>query len=160
MLVIGSGFQSCAFAAEQVSLQDKAIGSTFKTLAKGFVAVADINKIKKDNISKIKELKPDKYKKRYAKVYEVIKELPSELKIKYGIIKEMPQEQLIKEIEALDKNKIYKLIDAIPNTFIAKEFSIYLNENKQGSQEIDLVKEINEFCNKVFAKVNQPVSKK
>lgn len=160
LLVIGLGFQGCAFATEQVSLQDKAIGSAFKTLAKGFVVIADINKIKKDNISKINKLKPGKYKRKYAEVYEVIKELPSELKIKYGIIQDMSKEQLIKEIEALDKKKIYKLIEAIPDTFIAKEFNIYLNEKKQGAQKNDLIKEINELWSKMSVKVNPVVLKK
>jgi len=160
LLVIGLGFQSCAFALEKVSLQDKVIGSTFKTLAKGFVLVTDIDKFKNDNISKINKLKPDKYKRRYAKVYETIKELPTELKIKYVIIEDMPREQLIKNIESLDKKKIYGLIDLIPNTIIAKEFKKYLNKKKQGIQDSNLVKEINEFWNKVLVKVQEPVLKK
>ena len=160
LLVIGLGFQSCAFALEKVSLQDKLIGSTFKTLAKGFVVVIEIDKFKKDNISKINRLKADKYKRRYAKVYESLKELPPDLKIKYGIIEDMPREELIKDIESLDKNEIYELIDLIPDTFIAKEFKKYLNQNKQGIQDSNLVKEINKFWNKVSAKPHEPVLKK
>lgn len=160
LLVIGLGFQSCAFALEKVSLQDEAIGSTFKALAKGFVLVMDVDKFKKDNISKINKLKPDKYKRKYAKVYEAIKELPPGLKIKYGIIEDMPKEQLIKDIESLDKKKIYEAIDLTPNTIIAKEFKVYLNKKKQGIQESSLVKEINEFWNKMLAGFYEPVLKK
>jgi hypothetical protein len=160
LLALSLGFQSYVFALEKVSLQDKAIGSTFKTLAKGFVVVLDIDKFKKDNISIINKLKPDKYKIKYAKAYEVIKELPDNLKIKYGIIEDMPREQLIKDIESLDKNKIYGLINSMPNTMIANEFKKYLNQKKKGGQDSNLVKEINEFWNKVLAKVNQPVLKK
>jgi len=160
LIVISLGFQRYAFALEKVSLQDKAIGSTFKTLAKGFVAIMDIDKFKKDNISKVNKLNPDKYKRKYAKVYEVIKELPPTLKIKYGINEDMPREQLIKDIESLDKKKTYELIDSIPNTFIAKEFKKYLNKQKQVIQESNLVKEINGFWNKVLAKIRKPVLKK
>ena len=132
ILFLVIGFQSYAFALEEISLQDKAIGSTFKTLAKGFVAVMNIDKFKNDNISKINKLSPDKYKRKYAKVYEVIKELPPELKIKYGIISDMPKELLINRIESLDKKKIYEAIDLIPNNIIAKEFkSILIKRNKQ-----------------------------
>lgn len=112
----------------------------------------DIDKFKKDNISKINKLNPDKYKRKYAKVYDSIKELPSELKIKYGIIKEMPREQLIKDIESLDKKKAYELINSVPDTIIAKEFKKYLNEKKQGVRDSNFVKEINEFWNKISGK--------
>jgi len=160
LLVIGLGFQSCAFAVEKVSLQDKAIGSTFKTLAKGFVVVMDIDKFKKDNISQINKLRPDKYKRKYAKVYEALKELPPNLKTKYGIIEDMPREQLIKGIELFNKKKIYEMIDLIPNTIIAKEFKRYLNKKKQGIQESNIVKQVNEFWNKILAKAHEPMLKK
>ena len=160
MSVIGFGFQSCAFAQEKISLQDNAIGSTFKTLAKGFVVVMDVDKFKQDSIGKINKLRPDKYKRKYAKVYEAIKELPLELKTKYGIIEDMPREQLIKSIESLDKKKIYELIDSTPNIIIAKEFKKYLNEKKWGVQDSNLVKDINEFWNKTLAKVNEPALRK
>lgn len=151
--ITGLCFPGFTFALEKVSLQDRLIGSTFKTLAKGFVAAMDIDKFKKDNISKINKLNPDKYKRKYAKVYDSIKELPSELKIKYGIIKEMPREQLIKDIESLDKKKAYELINSVPDTIIAKEFKKYLNERKRGIRESNFVKEINEFWNKISGKV-------
>jgi len=160
LLVISLGFQSCAFAVEKVSLQDKAIGSTFKTLAKGFVVVMNIDQFKKDNITQLNKLRPDKYRKKYAKVYEAIKELPPNLKVKYGIMEDMPREQLIKEIESLDKKKMYEAIDSVPNTIIAKEFKRYLNEKRQGIQESNSVKQINEFWNKVLAKAHQPMLKK
>ncbi|MDD5108028.1 MAG: hypothetical protein PHC29_00745 [Candidatus Omnitrophica bacterium] len=159
LLVIGSGFQSCAFAQDKVSLQDNAIGSTFKTLAKSFVVVMDIDKFKKDNISQINKLRPDKYKRKYAKVYEVIKELPHGTIAKYGIVEDMPREQLIKDIESLDKRQIYEAIDLIPNTIIAKEFKKYLVRKKQGIQESNLVKEVNAFWNKILGKVHGPMLK-
>lgn len=160
LLVMGIGFQSCAFAQEKVSLQEEIIGSTFKTLAKGYVSVMDVDKFKNDSIEQINKSSPDKYKRKYAKVYELIKELPFNLKIKYGITENMPKEQLIKDIELLDKQKIYEAIDLVPNTIIAQEFKRYLNKQKQGVQESNLVKEINEFWNKVLAKINKPVLKK
>jgi hypothetical protein len=154
--VISLCFPSYAFPQEKVSLQDQMIGSTFKTLAKGFAAAMDIDKFKKDNIGQINKLSPDKYKKKYAKIYDVIKALPPELKTKYGIIEDMPREQVIKDIESLDKKKIYELINAIPNTFIAREFKEYLKENKRGVQESNFIKEINEFWKKISGKPQEP----
>jgi uncharacterized protein YdbL (DUF1318 family) len=160
LLAIGLGFQCCAFAEEKLSLQDNAIGSTFKTLAKGYVAVMDVDKFKKDAVAKINKVQPDKFKRKYAKIYESIKELPPKLKNKYGIVEDMPKEQLIRDVESLDKKKIYEFIDSVPNNIIVKEFKGYLNENKQGAKDSNLIKDINEFWNKVLAKVNQPVLKK
>ncbi|MDO8488820.1 MAG: hypothetical protein Q7S42_01730 [Candidatus Omnitrophota bacterium] len=159
LLVIGLGFQNHSFAQEKVSLQDNTIGSTFKTLAKSFVVVMDIDKFKKDNINQINKLRPDKYKRKYAKVYEVIKDLPISTKSKYGIVEDMPREQLIKDIESLDKRQIYEAIDLIPNTIIAKEFKKYLTRKKQGFQESHLVKEVNEFWNKILGKPHGPMLK-
>lgn len=159
LLAIGLSFHSRAFAAEDTSLQDNVIGSTFKTLAKGFVAVMDVDKFKKNNIVQLNKLRPDKYKRKYAKVYQIIRELPPELKIEYGIVEDMPREQLVREIELLDKKKIYEAINAIPNAIIGREFRLYLDGQKQEIRESSLVKQVNEFWNKVLAKVHGPMIK-
>jgi hypothetical protein len=153
LFVIGSGFPSCVFAQEKASLQDKIIGSTFKALARGFVTVIDMDKFKRDSIRKINKKSPDKYKKEYAKVYEVIRELPPELKIKYGIVENMSRAEVIRNIESLDKKKACLLINSIPDAIIAKEFKKYLNTKKRKVQESNLVKEIHEFWDKALAKV-------
>jgi len=110
----------------------------------------DIDKFKKDNIGQINKLRPDKYKKKYAKIYDVIKELPPGLKAKYGIIEDMPREQVIKNIESLDKKKVYELIDSVPDAFIAREFKNSLKEKKRQAQENNFIKEINEFWKKIW----------
>ncbi len=141
-------------------MQDNVIGSTFKTLAKGFVAAVDINKFKAENIAQLNKLRQDKYKRKYARAYVRIKELPPEIKEKYGIVENMPREQLIKEIESLDKKKIYEAIDGIPNDIIAREFKGYLAEKKQEAGESNLVKQINDFWNMVLSKAHGPMVEK
>ncbi|MCX5704624.1 MAG: hypothetical protein NTZ92_00915 [Candidatus Omnitrophica bacterium] len=159
LLVIGLCFQSYTFAQEKISMEDKIIGSTFKTLAKTFVVMVDIDKLKKDNINKLNKMDKEKFIKRYAKAYEVIKDLPPELKISYGITENMPKEQAIKNIESFDKKNIYKLIDSIPDTIIAKQFKKYLSEKKEEVQKSSLVAQINKFWNKMVEKVNKPTTK-
>jgi len=154
IMVLLLGFQRGVFAADKISLQDRAISSTFKNLAKGYVAVVNMDKFKESNMLRINKLSPDSYKREYARVYEVIKELPPDLKIKYGISQEMPREQLIADIASFDKNKIYKLIDSIPDTIIVGEFKKQLNKKKPGVGKSNLAGDIQEFWNKLLAKVN------
>lgn len=142
-------------AAEKTGVTDKIIGSTFKTLVKAFVATTDINELKKNNIAKINKMDEEKYQRRYAKVYEVIKDLPSHLKVDYEITEHMSKEQVIKHIELLDKKKAYKMIDSIPDTFIANKFKQYLSEKKQEFQKSNVVEQINQLWNKMLEKVGK-----
>jgi hypothetical protein len=157
-LVAALCFPSGLLAQENVSIEDRIIGATFKTLAKAFVAVTDINKLKKDNIDRLKKMDEDKFKRQYAKAYKVIKDLPPEFKVAYGITEHMAKEQAIKDIESLDKKKIYETIDSIPDTIIARQFKQYLSEKKQEMQKSNLVEQINSFWNKIIGKVNAPAA--
>ena len=48
-------FQPLASAAERPSIEDRVISASFKTLARAFVATADLEALKEKNIRKIKE---------------------------------------------------------------------------------------------------------
>jgi len=157
LLVTGLYFQGYLFAQEKVSIEDKIIGSTFKTLAMAFAVMADIDKLKKNNIEKLNKMDEEKFKRRYAKVYEVIKDLPLELKVSYGITEHMSKEQVIKNIESFDKKKIYETIDFIPDKIIATQFKQYLSEKQQEMRKSNLVEQINKFWNKMIKKVNIPL---
>ncbi len=154
LLILSLCFQGYIHAEERVSMEDRLIGSTFKTLAKAFVAVADINKLNKNNIDKLSKIDKYKFQSRYAKVYAVIKDLPYHLKTKYGITEHMTKEQVIKDIESLDKKRIYEIIDSIPDKIIANQFKQYLDNKKQGIQKSNMVKQINRFWNELIRKVN------
>jgi hypothetical protein len=154
LLVTGLCFQSYVFAKEKFGFEDMIIGLTFKTLAKAFVATEDIDKLKKNNIEKLNKMDEEKFKKRYAKIYEAIKDLPSDLKVSYGITEHMSKEQAIKNIELLDKKKIYETVDSVPDTIIAKQFKQYLSEKKQEIEKSNIVEHINKLWDKMTRKVN------
>lgn len=156
VLLTGLCFQSRIFAQENVSMEDKIIGSTFKTLAKAFVAMTDINKLKKDNIDILNKMEEAKFRTRYAKVYGVIKDLPPKLKASFRVTEHMAKEQAVKNIESLDKKRIYETIDSIPDTIIAKQFKRYLSEKQQEMQKSNIVKQVNNLWVKMTAKVNYP----
>jgi len=160
LLITGLCFQSYLFAQEKVGTEDKVIGSTFKILAKAFILMADMDKLKKNNIEKLNKMGEEKFEKRYAKVYEVIKDLPSELKVSHGITEDMSKEQAIKNIASFDKKSIYETIDSVPDKIIATQFRQYLNEKKQEIQKSNLLEQINKFWSKMIGKVNMPISQK
>lgn len=155
LLVLGLCFQNSIFAQEKVRLEDRIIGSTFKALAKAFVVVMDFNKFKADNISKLSKMDEEKFQKRYAKVYLVVKELPFQIRIRYRISEQMTRGEVIRDIESLNKKQVYESIDSIPDTIIAKQFKQYLNEKKQKPQKSNIVGQINQLWNKILEKIGR-----
>ena len=152
LLIIALNFTKPVFAQKSSDIQDRIIGSAFKTLAKAFVAVTDINKLKEDNARKIINMDEDKFRKRYAKVYEVIGNLPARIKSVYGIREVMSREEAARSIKILDKNKAYEIIDVIPDKMIADQFRQYLQKKKQDIKNSNLAEQINQFWNKVTGK--------
>jgi len=147
-------FQGLVLAEEKVGVEDRIIGSTFKTLAKAFVLAVDINKLKKNNINKLNKMSEEKFSKRYAKAYAIIKDLPPKLKESYGITEAMTKETAIRNTESLDKNKIYEIIDSIPDEVIAKQFKQYLSDVKEDIGKSSAVEQINKLWNKIIGKAD------
>lgn len=143
--------QSSSFAEEKISWEERLIGSAFKNLARAFVAIVDIKKLKKDNIKKLKKMDEQKFKKRYAEVYEFIREFPAALKNSYAIKEEMPRAQAIKNIESLNKQKIYGIIDSLSDKTVSDIFKRYLAEKKEQIQQSNLMQQVNRTWNKIIA---------
>jgi len=155
LLIAGLFFNNYAFAQESpISLEDKIIGSTFKALARTFVFMVDINKLRKDNIAKLNKMDNDKFRKRYAKVYKVIKDLPYSLRYRYKINEYTTKEQAIMDVESLDKDEIYQIIDAVPDDTIACQFKQHLRYKKQTVQKDNLITQINNYWNDLLKKIN------
>ena len=152
VLILTLFFPRFVFAQDKASPEDKIVGGTFKTLAKAFVATADIDQLKKSNIARLNKMSEEKFNKRYAEVYKIIKALPEELKVNYGITATMTKEQAIKNTDSLDKNKMYKIIDTIPDAIINEQFKQCLAEEKQKIQKSNVVQEMSGFWNNIMRK--------
>ncbi|MBI4336003.1 MAG: hypothetical protein HY589_05045 [Candidatus Omnitrophica bacterium] len=146
-------FQGAAFAEDKTSAQDKFIGSTFKTLAKAFIVMSDIDRLKTDNIARIEKMDDAKFRKEYAKFYAVMWDLPQRLKAEYKISENMSKAQAAKWIESLDKKRSYELIDSMQDATIADEFKKYLRENKEEMRKGNLAQQINNLWQKIKSKV-------
>ncbi|MFA5089939.1 MAG: hypothetical protein WC510_02745 [Candidatus Omnitrophota bacterium] len=131
-------------AAEEKNggLEEKVIAGTFKSLAKAFLLGVDMEKIKKDNIAVLNKMDDEKFLRRYAKIYSVIKDCPFIVR-RYGIREDMTREEAIYKIRDLNKKEAYKIIDSIPDRVIALEFRKYLSEKRRQIGSSSLVAQIN-----------------
>ena len=155
LLILGLFSQNRLAAQETAGVSDRIIGSTFKTLAKAYVSIADMNKLKKNNINKITGMDESKFQKRYAKAYVNMKDLPANLKSKYGITEHMTKAQAVKSIEKLDKKNIGLDIDCIPDVIIARQFKEYLRGGKQEAQKSDIIQQINALWSRMIEKISK-----
>lgn len=159
LLIFTLSLQGAVFAQAQNNIEDKIIAATFKGIAKAYIIVVDLKQFKKDKIAMLQKMEEDKFRKRYAKTYAVIGELPKELKITYGINENMNKEQAIKKINSLDKKKIYGIIDGVPDELIAKHFKEYLARRKQGLQSNDIVGQVKDFWDRAIGSNKQETKK-
>lgn len=158
ILLLSLFFYDYLLAKEKPGAGGRIVASTFKTLAKAFVATADVGKLKQENIRKIDNMDEAKFRKQYAKVYVVIKELPPQLKLDYGVSEKMTKEQVVNDIKSLNKASIYKLIDGIPDAFIVSEFKRHLINSKQKIQRKNLANQVGKIWNKMIAKTKNSES--
>jgi len=150
--IAGLCLWSPVFAQENISIEDRIIGSTFKVLAKGYVAITDINKLKENNIRRLNKMDEEKFQRHYVKTYPVIRDLPLSFKARYKISEHMTKQEVIQDIEELDKEKIYGIIDSLPDAFIANNFKQYLNKQRQKIQNSNIVGQINYCWDKIIKK--------
>lgn len=78
LIALSLFFQNFTFAQERLTIKDKAMAPILKTMARMYVAVVNINSLKKYNIRKISKMDEKKFNKKYAKVYALIQDLPKD----------------------------------------------------------------------------------
>jgi hypothetical protein len=155
MVILGVCLQGPARAAEQASLQDRMVGGAFKTMAKAYIAAADLKELKEKNIKRIEIMREDWFDRQYADVYKVIKALPPDVKDKYRIRPGMSKAEVIVLIRSLDKKEINAIIDAVPDPVITGEFNEQWRTD--GTQaKGDLMGRITKLWDKIMAAVNAP----
>ncbi len=136
--ILSLSLTNAAFAAQKVSAEDRVIGATFKTLAKAYVATTDIEKLKAKKIHRIEIMREDWFDEKYAEVYQVIRELPPKLQMKYGVTEGMTKERTIRIIRTLDKKALYEIIDNVPDTVIAEQFAQQFHKEEPSEAQLGL----------------------
>lgn len=144
-----------AFAAEPSAAQAAVAGSTVKTLARAFVAAANLDEVKNNTIVKMGRMSPVTYRKQYAKHYQVLKDLPAGLKKKYGIVEDLSRVEMIKIIRSLDKKQVYTIIEAIPNVTIAREVEAYFHKEGKDAPEMSFTEKVQALWQDIVVDMSQ-----
>lgn len=135
VLFLITGSLGFARAGEAAGVQAAVVGSSVKTLARAFVATADLDEVKAVIIEKLSRMKPEIYRRQYARRYRVIKDLPDGLKKKYGLVEHLPKDRMIAVIRSWDKKKSYEIIEAVPNETLAREVGVYFHAGDKGEKD-------------------------
>ncbi len=137
-----------ASASTQDVMSDVIIGITFKTFARAFLLTVDLEQIKRNAINKITDMDEGKFKRKYAKIRDVIKEYP-DIMSRYGFSANLDKAEVIKKIQSLNKDKANEILNGMPDYTIGKQFRIYLSERGGGVSNTNMAGQINKFLNKM-----------
>lgn len=155
LLMFGLVVQYVAIAEDANILEVKIIGSTFKSLAKAYVAITDLESLRRENITKLNRTEDAKFRSKYTKVYDLVRELPKSVKNTYRISDNIRKDQIIQKLETWDKRDICLLIDSIPDEIIAKYFKEYLKENKSAISGKNIFEQVRDFWQKMLSKISK-----
>ncbi len=147
--------QGLVWAEVRSSVEDKMISSTIKSLAKAYVATADIEKLKKKNIERIRKMDAARFRQQYDDAYETLKDLPHKLKVRYSIKETMTKEQAIANIVSLDKKTIYETIDAVPDAIVAEQVRLRLKKDKPDGKPATLMEKVGAVWNSLVKKISR-----
>ncbi len=110
----------------EAGLGEKVISSTVKTVVKTAVAVTNLEKTKKKLVNKLDAMDEEEFRVRYAEFYKLIKDLPEDIKTTYKVTPYMTKDQMVKNINSVNKKEIYAIINRIPDKTVADLFKEYL----------------------------------
>jgi len=141
-------------AADIQITRELIIGQAVKLFAKGYIAVTDIDRAKKVNITKLEKMDDQEFRSKYTAIYGDMKELPRNVKTDYGIDEKMDRSTAIRKVQSASKKDLYTIIDSIPDAFIAKHFENYLAENELDLKKKPSLQEIVLFWSNIRKKLD------
>ncbi len=128
LLLLALALKGTAFGGEQqekTPFDDRMIGSSVKLMAKAYILTADIEKLKKHHAARIRGMDDDSFRVQYANTLGVIEESPG-LRERFGLGAYMDREAMVATVEGLNKDKLYKMIDAVPDKVISSRFKRFM----------------------------------
>jgi len=128
-------------AGRKATSEDALVGSMFKTLAKAYLATVDIEKFKANNVSQVNGFDEQDFRRHYARFFRVVEQSPR-LKKEFGLSPDMTKGKVLALVRSLDKKKLSRMIDAIPNTVVNDEFKLYLNREKIKSRDKNIAEQV------------------
>jgi len=110
-----------------ISMQDKLISSTFKTLSKAYINSTDFDLLKKNTIERLESLDTEDFQQRYPRLLRLADDAPV-LGKRYGISSSMSVKDAAVLVKSLDKKKACLIIDAVPDNVMADHVREYISE--------------------------------
>ena len=123
-------------ALAEAGVGEKLAGVTIKSTVKVYVAITNIEKTKKKIVDKIQKTDKKEFRERYAKLYELVKDLPSDIKTTYRITPGMTMEQMVENVRSVDKKAVYKIINSMSDRTVTELFKQYLKEMGKKSKKM------------------------
>ena len=142
---------SVVFAEGEKNAEYGVIAVAFKNIAKAYISVVDIAKLKKDNIRVLRALDEAAFRKNYGKILKGIKELPPGYRAKYGLTVDMNRDEAARIINSWNKKRLYAMIDDVPAEFVEKYFKEYMQKHKQRSGAKDLLLNVKDFWERIVS---------
>lgn len=122
-------------ASAEAGVGEKLAGMTIKSTVKIYTAVTNIEKTKKKIIDKLQKTDEEEFREQYAKLYELVKDLPSDIKAAYRITPDMTMEQMVENVRSVDKKAVYKIINSMSDRTVTELFKQYLKETGKKSKK-------------------------
>ena len=134
------------------SFGDNSIAVTIKVLAKAFVQTADLEKIKTKHVKSLLKMNEEKFQKRYSEIYDVLKDIPLELRTHYGVTEHMTKEEVIRDVRSLDKKDLIQIIDGIPDQAVIKHVKNYLRHKADQAKDQIFLQQIDSLWKRIIQK--------
>jgi hypothetical protein len=149
---------ACAAGApgteEKTGFGDRVISSSIKLMAKTYVMTTDLEKLKRKHITQMRQMDDEEFYVRYANTLGVIDESAPLRKI-CGIGGNLDRAGWEKLVAGLDKNKLYKMIDAVPDEVIAARFRRFMARRMEAMKNMDLTKRIQYAWNSLVGRIEK-----
>lgn len=120
-----------------LSREDVIIAKTVKFIAKSIFPVFPFEKIKAEQMKKIKRRTEEDFNRLYAKFYEEIS--GTGLESMLGLSEECAKDEALKRIDSLSREDVLSLIDAVPDYFVVLKLKEHFNKEKQNVEKQDMI---------------------
>lgn len=145
-----AGAPAAEASGQKTCAEDILVGSMFKTMAKAYLATADIEGFKENTLSQLNAFDEPGFHRHYARFFRVVDKSPR-LSKEFGLSPDMTREKARAVVRSLDKNKLSRMVDAVPNPVVNEEFKLYLSREKIKSRD----KNIADQVSMVWAKLRE-----
>ena len=136
-----AGAPAAEAAGQKACAEDILVGSMFKTMAKAYLATVDIKGFKENTINQLNAFDEQGFHRHYARFFRVVDKSPR-LSKEFGLSPNMPREKALAVVRSLDKKKLSRMIDAVPNPVVNEEFKLYLSREKIKSRDKNIADQV------------------